>query len=204
MAKAWKNSRTSSVSKLPIFGRGEGRAQHQERPAGDVDGDPRQRLVHRQVHVGVAADAAPVAERLAHRLAERDADILDRVVVVDVQVARRRRRSRSNSAWRASWSSMWSKKPTPVAISRLRRCRRGRRLDRDLGFAASCARSRRCACSPVRSLPVQLAESAARLSSRPGRRAPLRRASARFAAHAPACLHRRRPVGATVPRAQRR
>ena len=61
--------------------------EHQERPPGNVDGDPRQRLVHRHMHVGVAGDALHVAERLLHRLAERDADILGGVVMVDMQVA---------------------------------------------------------------------------------------------------------------------
>ena len=39
------------------------------------------------MRVGVARDAALVAQGLGDRLAERDADVLDRVVVVDVQVA---------------------------------------------------------------------------------------------------------------------
>ena len=37
--------------------------------------------------MAVAAHAALVADRLGDRLAERDADVLDRVVGVDVQVA---------------------------------------------------------------------------------------------------------------------
>ena len=49
--------------------------------------DRRQRLVERHQRVGHAHDAAPVAERLVERLPERDADVLDRVVLVDVQVA---------------------------------------------------------------------------------------------------------------------
>ena len=47
----------------------------------------RERLVHGQQERAVAADAALVAERLAQRLAEREADVLDRVVPVDVEVA---------------------------------------------------------------------------------------------------------------------
>ena len=86
IASAWKNSRTSSASKLPIFGVGI-RPEHEERSAGDVDRDAGQRLVHRQQAVGPAGDAALVAERLAQGLAERDADVLDGVVIVDVQVA---------------------------------------------------------------------------------------------------------------------
>jgi hypothetical protein len=43
--------------------------------------------IHRHVHARVARDALHVAERLFHRLAERNADILGRMMVVDVQVA---------------------------------------------------------------------------------------------------------------------
>ena len=86
-ANAWKNSRTSSTSKVADLLRSEMDAEHQERTPGDIDRDAGQGLVHRQQAVGVARDAALVAERLAQRLAERDADVLDGVVVVDVPVA---------------------------------------------------------------------------------------------------------------------
>ena len=46
-----------------------------------------QRLVHRQVDIGVAGDALLVAERLQERLADRDAGVLGRVVLVDMEVA---------------------------------------------------------------------------------------------------------------------
>ncbi len=58
------------------------------RAARHIDGDARQRLVHRQVDIGIARNAALVAERLPDRLAERNAGILDRVMVVDMGVAR--------------------------------------------------------------------------------------------------------------------
>jgi propanediol utilization protein len=61
--------------------------EHQERAAGNVDGDAGQRLVHRHVHVGVAGDALHVAERLLHRLAKRDAGVLGGVMKIDVQIA---------------------------------------------------------------------------------------------------------------------
>ena len=48
-----------------------------------------QRLFHRQREVPVAADARLVAQGLLERLAEADADVFDRVVLIDVQVARR-------------------------------------------------------------------------------------------------------------------
>ena len=47
-----------------------------------------QRLVHRHHEVAGAHDAALVAERLVESLAERDADVLDRVVLIDVEIAR--------------------------------------------------------------------------------------------------------------------
>jgi hypothetical protein len=63
-------------------------AEDQERPSRDVERDPRQRLVHGQVDIGVAGDAPLVAERLEKRLAEGDAGILGAVVVVDMEIAR--------------------------------------------------------------------------------------------------------------------
>ena len=87
MAKAWNHSlHQLGVEGADLVAR-ELDLEHQERPARDVDRDAGQRLVHRQMHVGIAGDALHVAERLLHRLAERDADVLGGVVVVDVQVA---------------------------------------------------------------------------------------------------------------------
>ena len=56
-------------------------------PAAQIDRHRGQRLFHRQREVAVAADAGLVAQRLLERLAEADADVFDRVVLVDVQVA---------------------------------------------------------------------------------------------------------------------
>ena len=56
-------------------------------PPGEVDHRARQRLVQRHVGVAVAADARLVADRLVERLPKGDADVLHRVVGVDVQVA---------------------------------------------------------------------------------------------------------------------
>ena len=57
------------------------------RPAAEVQRRRAKRLFHRQREVPVAADARLVAHGLAERLAETDAHVLDRVVLVDVQVA---------------------------------------------------------------------------------------------------------------------
>src|SRR5262249_831716 len=59
----------------------------QIRPARDIDGDAGQRLVHGQVHAGVAGNALLVGERLGDRLAQDDAAVLRGVVKVDVQIA---------------------------------------------------------------------------------------------------------------------
>ena len=60
------------------------------RPAAQIDRRDRERFVHRHHEVAGAVDALAVAERLGHRLAERDAEILDGVVLVDVEIAGRR------------------------------------------------------------------------------------------------------------------
>ncbi len=61
--------------------------EDEERPPRNVERDPRQRFIHRQEAVGIADDAALVAERFGERLAERNADVLDRVVLIDLEVA---------------------------------------------------------------------------------------------------------------------
>ena len=87
IASALKNSRTSSVSKLPIFAGREVDVPDEERPPRKVERRPDQRVVHREVARPIAPDAALVAERLRQRPPERDADVLDGVMVVDLEVA---------------------------------------------------------------------------------------------------------------------
>ena len=61
--------------------------EDERRPAGEVDGDLGQALVHRDDGPAVAVDAALVAEGLLEGLAEDDADVFDGVVGVDLQIA---------------------------------------------------------------------------------------------------------------------
>ena len=61
--------------------------EDQKRSTGNVDRNPRQRLVHWYVHVGISRDALHIAECLLDGLAERDADIFGGMVMIDVQVA---------------------------------------------------------------------------------------------------------------------
>ena len=56
-------------------------------PPADVDHRGRERFVHRHRRVAEAADPGPVAERLRERRAEHERDVLDRVVLVDIEVA---------------------------------------------------------------------------------------------------------------------
>ena len=86
-AKACQKSATSSLSNSPILARGELGLEDEVGPPAQIDRAGGQRLVHRQREVAVAADAGAVAQRLPHRQAETDADVLDRVVLIDVQVA---------------------------------------------------------------------------------------------------------------------
>src|SRR5690348_16349314 len=55
-------------------------------PAAEVDGGNAERLVHRHDEVAGAIDAAAVAERCRHRFAEGDADVLDGVMLIDVEI----------------------------------------------------------------------------------------------------------------------
>ena len=75
-----------SVERADPLGRKLG-PEDEERPARHVERDAGQGLVHRQEAVGVAGHAAFVAERFRERLAEGDADVLNRMMIVDVAVA---------------------------------------------------------------------------------------------------------------------
>ena len=56
-------------------------------PVGEIYHNPYQGLIHRHMTAPVAPDAALVMERPGKRLAKADADILDRVMIVDLGVA---------------------------------------------------------------------------------------------------------------------
>ncbi len=58
-------------------------------PPGYVQSCTNQRVIHRQQAIAVAADALLVAHGLRQRLTERDAGVLNRVVIVDMQIALR-------------------------------------------------------------------------------------------------------------------
>ena len=68
------------------------------RAAAEVDSGEAEGLVHGHEEIAGAQDAALIAERLVEGLAERDADVFDRVMLIDVEVAlaakRRGRRRR--------------------------------------------------------------------------------------------------------------
>ena len=59
----------------------------EERPAGKIEYDARERLVHGHVERAVAGDAATVAQRFPDGLAEGDAEVFHGVVLVDFQIA---------------------------------------------------------------------------------------------------------------------
>jgi hypothetical protein len=60
---------------------------HERRAAREIDGDRDKHLVHRQRGRPVADDAGPIAERLQEGITEHEADVLDRVMRVDLDVA---------------------------------------------------------------------------------------------------------------------
>ena len=86
LTKPWKNSCTRSTSNSPIRAR-VNFTWYRARAAGEIDHHARQRLVERHVGVAEAAHARLVADRPGERLSQRDADVLDGVVRIDVQVA---------------------------------------------------------------------------------------------------------------------
>src|SRR3954464_11965280 len=57
--------------------------------AAEIDRGNRKRLVHGHDKVAGAVDAAAIAERLRHGFAERDAEILHRMVLIDIEVPSR-------------------------------------------------------------------------------------------------------------------
>ncbi len=57
-------------------------------PPGEIDHGAREGLVERGEGRAEAGDAAPLPERLIERLPERQRAVLDRVVVVDLEIAR--------------------------------------------------------------------------------------------------------------------
>ena len=62
---------------------------HEAGPAAQVHDHARQRLVHGQVEKSVAADAGLGPERLFEGFSQHQADVLDRVVIIDGDVALR-------------------------------------------------------------------------------------------------------------------
>ena len=56
-----------------------------------IHGDHAQRFVHRHQEISRAQDSAFVAERPVEGLAQGDADILHRVVLIDIEIAAGRR-----------------------------------------------------------------------------------------------------------------
>ena len=66
---------------------GECHTPNEVRAPRDIERGARQRLVHRQIGMGIARNAAHVAKRFRHGKAQRNAAILNRVMLVDMQVA---------------------------------------------------------------------------------------------------------------------
>ncbi len=65
----------------------QGNLPNQEGPATQIDRCGHQGFVHWHGGVAITANAGLVAQRLGQRLAQADADVLDRVMGIDVQIA---------------------------------------------------------------------------------------------------------------------
>ena len=57
------------------------------RSVAHIDNDLCKRLVHRYEHAGIAFDSSFIAKRFAKRLTEANPDILNRMMVVDINIA---------------------------------------------------------------------------------------------------------------------
>ena len=62
------------------------------RAATEIDGGHGQRFIHRHDEVASAVDPLAIAEGFEHRLTQHDADVLDRVMLIDVEIAGRSER----------------------------------------------------------------------------------------------------------------
>jgi hypothetical protein len=65
---------------------------HRFRPTTQVDSHDRERLVHRHHEIAGAVDPFAIAERAEQRFTQDDADVLDGVVLIDIQIAGRAQR----------------------------------------------------------------------------------------------------------------
>jgi len=83
--------------------------------AAKIDRGDGERLIHGHDEVAGAIDAAAVAEGLVEQLAEDDANVLDAVVLIDVEIAVGLEIEVEARVWRTA-SSMWSRKRIPVEM----------------------------------------------------------------------------------------
>src|SRR5262249_53544908 len=128
-----------------------------------------ERFIHRHQKVPRAVDAAPRAERLRHDFSEGDADVLDRVMLIDIEVARRVEGQIERAVAREELQHMVKKTdaransitPSPVEDQRHANARL-RRLSIDYGAAhktSSMTVRKRWVCStrpvPTRTHPAQ-------------------------------------------------
>lgn len=59
----------------------------ESRPPGEIEHHPRQRFVERHVSVAVTTQSFFVAQRLRQRLPDRNANVFDRMMRIDMQIA---------------------------------------------------------------------------------------------------------------------
>ena len=107
-----------------------------------IDGDLRERLVHRQQEA-IAMDAALVAERRFQRLAQRQRAVLDGVMLVDVQIAGARQLQRKAAVLRDLFEHVIEEAQAGRHLDR--RFLIEVDLDRDVGFFRLAASTRACA-----------------------------------------------------------
>jgi len=113
-----------------------GHVVHETGAAAQIDDHASQRFVHRQEKEAVAADAGLGAERLLERLAEHEPDILDRVVIIDGDIAFRGNLQIEQAMLRKQREHVIEKRDARIDLGRATAVHRQRQPDVGLGGRA--------------------------------------------------------------------
>ena len=74
---------------ITILDYGAGNLRSVQNTLAEIESDDGERFIHGHDEVSGAVDALAIAERFREKLAEHDADVLDGVMLIDIQIALR-------------------------------------------------------------------------------------------------------------------
>src|SRR5260370_42062523 len=119
----------------------------------DIDHRAAERLIERHDRVAKPPDTRTIAERLAKRAAHHDPDVLDRVMLVDMEIAARLDHQIEEAMAREALEHMVEERHAGMNFDAPRTVQRERHRDRRL---ARLALDSRLALRPLRSLSASL------------------------------------------------